>query len=463
MNPIDRLIAADRETKKRICVCGDSLRDVWIHGDLLPSQDGVQKFVERRRIETPGGAAGAARQLCRWNADTHLLSVVSGNVGEAWNQVFISAAEYIFARRIPEKHRFLDAQGRILWRHDVENGYGADANLMEKWRATTMDRLKRLAPDAVLIADYDKGFLTEPMIRQVIEWCNGWGVPVVADAKREPMVYGRATVIKANEPYVSALRCGHKSQKDGCWGVVTRGGASPLMYNWLTLTSLEVLPAMPRVQCLNHVGAGDCFSAHLTLALAHGLPLEEAAAIAHSAGRVYVQCAHGRPPWLHEIRRDLDPTGGKVLSVIEAAGLRRATPGRVCFANGVFRLGPHAGHCWLLRHAKSLGDVLVVGIDDDASAALLRPGKAIWALAERMEMLAALESVDWIIPFSGGDPSDVIRALKPDVLVKGSEYEGQTVPGADLVPEVHFAPQSPFPRHWSQIEESLPDPSRRMV
>ena len=445
MAPIDRLIQSCRESEKRVLVIGDAMRDVWHHGDMLPSQDGVMKFVEKRRVETPGGAAGAARQLCRWDCETILLSLMPAefHMEEPWQQ--IDARHCVWSRRMPEKHRFLDDNGRILWRHDMDHGYGADANLMRQWRATLLERMRALEPDAVLISDYDKGFMDEAMIREVALWCLSNVVPCVADAKRRPGLY-RGAVLKFNNDYLKQ-NLGH-----GIFPyVVTRNGGRVFVCRQDSTDIVE--PGRP-VECRNHVGAGDAFASVLTLALAHGLPLEDAAAVAHSAGRCYVQHLHGRPAWMHEVRRDLDPVEGKIIQPSDLASLRRSIKGKLVCTNGCFRLGPHAGHCWLLRWAKEQGDVLVVAINSDVSTRRIKPGKNVRHERDRAYMLAAMEAVDYVVVYDQDDPCTVLRLLQPDLLVKGHDNADKEVPGHDLV-QVLIAPETPFPRHTSDIEAAL--------
>ncbi len=452
MTLIDRLIAADRETKKRVCVVGCSMRDLYIHGDLLPSQDGCMKFVERRHVEIPGGAAGAARQLFHWGCNAELVSLLPYAVhsDESWNQ--FSYDYSLESRRMPTKTRYIDPSGRIVFRHDLDNGYGLDANGMRDAREQALKAVQSCPWDAVLISDYEKGFVDEVMIESVIAHCNAKGIPVVADAKRPPGAY-QGAILKCNQEYeqkfVDILSDFPPFNSDKFGGfVVTRGANTPVM-GTKTSTWAE-WDRLPPVICKSHVGAGDAFSAHLVLALAHGFSLEEAATIAHSAGRVYVQHEHGRPPWPHEIERDHDPVGGKVVPAMLLPALRRSIPGRIVLANGVFRL-PHAGHAWLLEQAKAQGDVLVVAMNSDASTGRLKPGKRTLTFTERSRILGSMTAVDWIVAYDEPDPCAVIMELKPDVLVKGHEYSGQQVPGCDLVPAAWFAPESPFPRHSSDL------------
>jgi D-beta-D-heptose 7-phosphate kinase/D-beta-D-heptose 1-phosphate adenosyltransferase len=115
-----------------------------------------------------------------------------------------------------------------------------------------------------------------------------------------------------------------------------------------------------------------------------------------------------------------------------AARLRRAGR-RVVFTNGVFDL-IHVGHVTILEKARRLGDFLIVGVNTDRSVRRLKgPGRPIVPLAERMEMLAALEAVDCVVPFSEPTPARLIAAILPDVLVKGGDYRKDAIVGRDVV------------------------------
>jgi rfaE bifunctional protein nucleotidyltransferase chain/domain len=114
--------------------------------------------------------------------------------------------------------------------------------------------------------------------------------------------------------------------------------------------------------------------------------------------------------------------------------LEKRTQDKVVFTNGVFDL-LHPGHIQLLQFASSQGDILVVGINDDASVRRLKGKKRpIFPLAERMEVLAALECVDYIVPFREDTPRELIRALRRiDVLAKGGDYSPEQVVGRSEV------------------------------
>lgn len=434
MGAIDRLIQRSRESRRRIAFVGDTMLDVWLHGRLEGCQDHCPAFKVEAEFRTPGGAANAARQLRGWNVEACLLGLYPSSPRSP--QVNY---KYTFqCDTLPCKRRLLD-NGRIVFRQDEDRGYGLDRQL-RAYRQAVLGNLRHASCDAVLISDYEKGFLDEGMIRAVIRMAVEWDIPVIADAKRELAVYTGA---------ITQTNLNYRQRWLGSGDVNTNGAARPFLDG-----QKKVGLDLPPVPCCNHVGAGDCFAAHLALGLAHGLSLAEAVNVAYSAGRVYVQHPQGRPPWPHEIRKDMDPVGGKILRPVDLAALRQSVPGRVVFTNGVFRL-PHAGHAWGLQWARDQGGVLVVGVNDQESTdRLCGPGFAL-PERQRLHQLASLSCVDWLVPFGDDTPCDVIRLLQPDLLVKGHEYEGRDVPGADLVPQVRFAPPDVFPDHSSDLVAAI--------
>ena len=126
---------------------------------------------------------------------------------------------------------------------------------------------------------------------------------------------------------------------------------------------------------------------------------------------------------------DFDPAR-KIMTWSEARAWRDAQPGRVVFTNGVFDL-LHPGHVDVVVGARRCGDALVVGLNSDASVRRLKgPERPVRAEAERAYVLAALETVDAVVVFEHDTPLDLVRALQPDVIVKGGDYVEETIVGA---------------------------------
>jgi rfaE bifunctional protein nucleotidyltransferase chain/domain len=105
----------------------------------------------------------------------------------------------------------------------------------------------------------------------------------------------------------------------------------------------------------------------------------------------------------------------------------------VVFANGCFDL-LHRGHIYLLREAKALGDLLIVAINSDRSVEAIKgPSRPILPETDRVELIAAMEMVDYVVLFEEPDPYNTIAALRPKVLVKGGDWTSEEIIGADIV------------------------------
>jgi rfaE bifunctional protein nucleotidyltransferase chain/domain len=130
------------------------------------------------------------------------------------------------------------------------------------------------------------------------------------------------------------------------------------------------------------------------------------------------------------------PAKLKSLEELTAIAARARAAGKiVVFTNGCFDL-LHRGHVHLLRRAKALGDLLIVGLNSDRSVAALKgPARPILPETDRIELIAAMEMVDYVVLFDEPDPFRVIEAILPDVLVKGGDWSAERIVGADIVAE----------------------------
>lgn len=289
MNLAEQLIERVNAERKRVVVIGDAMTDHWVHGRVESCMDGCPKFVTENVHVAQGGAANAYNCLHHWKINRDLFTYPDS----AW----------------PMKYRFVTTDTGMVFRWDDETAtVGAVDRSRFIWSYNTeraLDTVKHA--DAVLLSDYDKGFLTLDLIAQVAIMCAKRGVPCVADCNRAPEVYAGA-ILKCNEEYqhrhnLSLSNMVYDSDDSGVSLVVTSGALNPAVWDNGLLE--KGWPFVPAVECVNHVGAGDCFAAHLVLALAYGFSLKESAAIAHSAGRVYVQRPHNCPPRPGEIAADM--------------------------------------------------------------------------------------------------------------------------------------------------------------
>jgi D-beta-D-heptose 7-phosphate kinase/D-beta-D-heptose 1-phosphate adenosyltransferase len=184
-------------------------------------------------------------------------------------------------------------------------------------------------------------------------------------------------------------------------------------------------------------GAGDTVIATLATALAVGVPLGEAVRLANTAAGVVVAKPGTATVLPQELREALGAVRGA--SVVDAedaaerAALWREQGLRVGFTNGCFDL-LHRGHLYSLEQAAKRCDRLVIGVNSDASTKRLKgPGRPVQDEASRAAVLAALRYPELVVIFDEDTPEALIRAIRPDILFKGSDYDGKEVAGADFV------------------------------
>jgi D-beta-D-heptose 7-phosphate kinase/D-beta-D-heptose 1-phosphate adenosyltransferase len=182
-------------------------------------------------------------------------------------------------------------------------------------------------------------------------------------------------------------------------------------------------------------GAGDTFTAAFALALAAGADPGAAAEIASAASRLVVR-RDGTTTCSSDELRTILVDGAKIVDRQVARAIVRAFRSegrRVVFTNGCFDI-VHRGHVSYLSRAKALGDLLVLGLNSDASVRRLKgDGRPVNCLDDRAHVLAGLSAVDLIVPFEEDRPDELIRALRPDVLAKGGDYSRESLPEATLV------------------------------
>lgn len=270
MNLATKLLDRIKEQRNRIVVIGDTMIDRWVIGEVGWCQDGCVKFIQKEIVETPGGATNAERSISRWRVDTSLYGFSAGYC--------------------PVKCRYID-NSKIVFRADNDN-IPSCSNY--DWARSLALEMVQCA-GGVLLSDYDKGFLPPLFIKEVAGVCKNRGIPCVADCKRSPDIYA-GCILKGNVEWSFK----YKPNMLTPLMIITNGRDSPMV------EGRQVPINRSNIPCVNHVGAGDCFAAHLTLALAYGFSLKEAAALAHSAGRVYVQYPFNQPPLPSEVVKDLD-------------------------------------------------------------------------------------------------------------------------------------------------------------
>ncbi|MFP4129416.1 MAG: bifunctional D-glycero-beta-D-manno-heptose-7-phosphate kinase/D-glycero-beta-D-manno-heptose 1-phosphate adenylyltransferase HldE [Halorhodospira sp.] len=446
-SPLPRLSDA------RVLVAGDLMLDRYWHGGTHRiSPEAPVPVVRVDDIEErPGGAANVALNIAALGGRAQVLGptgsdagadrlgdlLAEAGVGHDLHRV--AGAETISKLRVVSRHQ-------QLIRLDFERGFpGFDHDAMAALLAPQLG-----AADCLILSDYAKGALSEPA--ELIAAARRAGVPVLVDPKgRDYTRYRGATLLTPNlaelEAVVGPCPDAEAIARHGAAlaaelaldaVLVTRGEAG------MTLALRDGapvhLPTRAR-EVFDVTGAGDTVIATLATALGAGVGLADAAALANLAAGVVVGKLGTATVAPQELEAAMggEPAGGRGVvdepALLAAVGRARAAGERLVMTNGCFDL-LHAGHVDYLQRARERGDRLIVAVNDDASVARLKGAdRPLTPLAQRMAVLAALDAVDWVVPFSEDTPARLIEAVRPDRLVKGGDYRPEEIAGYDAVTE----------------------------
>ena len=443
-------LSMPRYDQAAVLVVGDVMLDRYWHGGTSRiSPEAPVPVVKVEQIEDrPGGAANVALNIAALGAPAVLVGVTG--VDEAARSLCDSLAaagvqahfQQIAGQPTIVKLRVLSRHQQLL-RMDFEEPFHTDAVAL----AADVERL--LSGIKVLVlSDYGKGALQNH--QALIQLARAKGIAVLADPKgKDFSIYRGASLITPNlsefETIVGHCRDeaelvakGDALMRELELGalLVTRGE------HGMTLLRPEQaplhLPARAR-EVFDVTGAGDTVISTLAASIAAGEALPQAVALANLAAGIVVAKLGTAAISAPELRRAVQREEGSERGVVSLDQLllaledARAHGEKIVFTNGCFDI-LHAGHVSYLEQARAQGDRLVLAVNDDASVSRLKgPGRPINAVDRRMAVLAGLGAVDWVVSFSEDTPENLLRAVRPDVLVKGGDYSVDGVVGGDIV------------------------------
>lgn len=444
---------------RRAVVLGDLLYDSFVYGDThrISREAPVPILSERRRTAMLGGAGNLARNLASLGGTATLVSVAGTDAdGDAAIELVREAcgdADGIIrtqSRPTPSKIRYV-SNNQQMFCVDRDPGAAIDG-------ATEAALLERLTAalagaDILILSDYGRGVITRSLAQAAIAAAQSAGKPVSVDPRGSDYTrYDGATIIKpnagelaaetglpvSNDAEAAAALTALKTRLDRTPALmVTRGAGGMTLLD--EAGSIHHHRSRPR-EVFDVSGAGDTALAGLSLAMAAGASLADAMALADLAAGIAVTKPGTATVNPEEILDDAhggeEAPDWRVMSRDSAAALAaswRADGLKVGFTNGCFDL-LHPGHLSVLRHAASVCDRLIVGLNADASVRRLKgEGRPINDQATRATMLASLEMVDRVVVFEEDTPASLIEALQPHVMIKGADYAADELPGADFM------------------------------
>lgn len=443
-----------------VLVVGDVMLDRYVYGSVERISPEGPIPVLRVESETAmlGGAGNVVRNLAAIGGLPHLVATIGkDSAGQEMRALLDDAGTSVSVDLIElpgwvttVKTRFVSARQQLL-RADKEDSATVDPEPEHLIIVAAKAALTQ--SEAVVLSDYGKGVLTQSVLSQIIEAARAASKPVIVDPMgADYSVYRGADLLTPNVKEleyatgisviddVGVVAAAEKVLATcGIGGVLVTRGADGVT---LVRSGEDPVHLLPRaLEVFDVSGAGDTVVAVLACALAAGLPLVEAMELANVAGGIVVGKVGTAVVGADELssaaaRQWRDSAEAKVQSrEVLAARVEgwRQSGCSVGFTNGCFDL-LHPGHVSLLQQAKSVCDRLIVGLNSDVSARALKgSGRPVQDEAARAVVLASLATVDAVVLFSESTPLSLIEAIRPNVLIKGADYELHEVVGAELV------------------------------
>ena len=438
---------------RRITVVGDVMLDRFVSGSVSRISPEAPVPILRRgqEINMPGGAANVARNLAHLGVETILIGVTGKDDHASMLDAALQHEPAIRFQAIVDNRRAtivktrFSALGQQILRVDDEDTSPLSPQLEKKIIAATRKALRK--SDLLVISDYNKGVISATTAREMIALARDAGVPVLADPKKmDASIYAGVTIITPNLGEAQQLFSTSATdidtitplaedacKKHGIDSILVTLGAEGML-----LAGRDLFPCHIRshAQSVYDVsGAGDTVIATMaaTMAAAGADPMM-ATRLANTAAGVVVGKAGTSTVTpgeiLAEIVQGTDTGLDGLLGRISAWREEGLTIG---FTNGCFDQ-LHPGHLWIMEQAAATCDRLIVGLNSDASTRALKgPTRPFQHEERRAAVLASLPMVDAVVVFDEKTPARLIRAVKPDRLIKGGDYKAEDVVGRKTV------------------------------
>ncbi|WP_096024457.1 D-glycero-beta-D-manno-heptose-7-phosphate kinase [Campylobacter lanienae] len=438
----------------RVLVVGDLMIDHYIWGscDRISPEAPVQVVNIKNETKRLGGCGNVVSNLIALGAEVGVISVVGDD--ELGGEILKllkdrgAKAELVIAqkgRKSSQKSRVMVTHQQVI-RLDTESTSDIDCadEIVGKFQGI-LDGY-----DIVLLSDYGKGVLSDYLTKQIISITKNSSKMVLVDPKgKDYSKYKGATLLTPNKKEASeALGFVIDSDEKLELALKTMKMNYELEYSLITLSedgigllaqNMVKFPALAK-EVFDVTGAGDSVLATLGYCLASKMSIEDAIDNANLAAAVVVgKVGSADASWgeIESLKSKKIGFERKLVKLDELLKVDRSGKSLV-FTNGCFDI-LHFGHISYLQKAKMLGDILVVGLNSDSSVRGLKgDSRPVNTQFDRAAMLCAMEFVDFVVIFDDDTPYEMIKAIGPDVLVKGADYEGKVVVGSDFAKRVEL-------------------------
>jgi D-beta-D-heptose 7-phosphate kinase/D-beta-D-heptose 1-phosphate adenosyltransferase len=435
-----------------ILVIGDFMIDhyLWGKSDRISPEAPVPVVEVIKEEDRLGGAGNVVNNLLSLGSEV-MISTILGDESERMlkllkeKNIDTSGVFIDENRKTIIKSRVIASNHQVI-RYDKETKNPISKEYEEKILNFVKENIDKV--DMILLSDYEKGVLTPTLTQSIIDLANSKNKKLIIDPKSNFYKYQNAYMIKPNKKELSVATGIEINTKED---LLKAGWAlkEELNLEYLLVTLSEdgmalfgdnfiQIPTLAR-EVYDVTGAGDTVLASLGYFLIKNDDLSEAMHFANAAAAVVVGKVGSATVTIDEIlhyEKNIDNSvEHKIISFDEVEELNFKNK-KVVFTNGCFDI-LHLGHVKYLQKARALGDVLIVGVNSNESVSKLKgPTRPVNDEFDRAYLLASLEVVDYVVIFKEDTPYELIKKVKPDILVKGADYEGKEVVGSDIAKEV---------------------------
>ncbi len=446
----------------KLLVIGDLMIDHYLWGscERISPEAPVQVVNVKSESAVLGGAGNVINNLNALGAQVDVISVIGGcEISEELKELLANIkvdTQYLITQKdriTSKKSRIIASQQQVV-RYDRESTDEISNESQKEILITFKNIIENY--DGVLLSDYGKGVLTFELTQSLITIANENNKKVLVDPKGlDYSKYKGAFLLTPNKKEASeATQVNIKDDASLAQAIIQLKTECNLDVSLITLSEqgvaiyddgLRIHPTVAR-EVFDVTGAGDTVLASLGFALACKFDIDVAVEFSNLAAGVVVGKIGSATATLNEIieyesslNKSTSDEHIKTLNEITALSEElKARSKKIIFTNGCFDI-LHAGHVRYLETAKSYGDVLILGLNSDRSVTALKgDGRPINTQMDRAYILAALEAVDYVVVFEEDTPYDLIKAIKPHILVKGGDYEGKKVVGQDIADELRL-------------------------
>jgi D-beta-D-heptose 7-phosphate kinase / D-beta-D-heptose 1-phosphate adenosyltransferase len=429
---------------------------LWGEVDRISPEAPVQIVEVNREEFALGGAGNVIHNLVVLGAEVSAIGVVGVGYDGKILVDMLKKLKVNIEGIIPDSQRPTTRKTRIIasnqhvLRIDRETRKEISQNTYELIVKSLENQIPQT--DMVLVSDYGKGTLIRPLLSKIVEICKSNKKMIIVDPKGlDFKKYSGVTLITPNKKEASLASnieiTDDHSLSQAAIFLLEKVKLEKLLItcgkDGMVLFEKNVQPYRiytEAKQVFDVSGAGDTVLAVLGLALATGANFQTAASLANTAAGIVVGKIGTATVTQKELASAMESDGtGMSFKYKEIAELKalvselRNKGKRIVLTNGCFDL-VHQGHIKVLSESKRLGDILIIAIDDDMSVGKIKgPGRPIISQHNRVRILSALDSVDYVVVFSSDKLLSLIDIIRPDILTKGSNYSAEEVYGGQLV------------------------------